>query len=727
MKQKISKSFDFAGRTLTFETGELASYADSAVKVCLGETVVLVTVTRGSASEGSDFFPLRVDYEERLYAGGLIKGSRFIKREGRPSDEAILGSRLIDRTIRPLFPSDFMDEVQVVATVLSVDRESNPQLVALLGAAAALEISSVPFKGPVGAVYVGKKEGSFAVNPSLKDLSNSPLELLVSATKERVVMLEAHAQELPEAEVLEAISFGHAEVKKFISHLEDFAVCVGSRDRSYVSYQVPEDAFSEIKDYANDRLVALLDQDFDNRSLLNDLVATAVGYFGERYTPAMVTSVIMKLRKQHVRDQVHAGRRIDGRAFDEIRELSAQVGLLPRTHGSALFTRGQTQVLTIATLGSSSLEQLIEGMEGEVTKRYIHHYNAPPFSVGEIGAMRGPGRREIGHGALAEKALVPVLPSEEKFPYTVRLVSEVLSQNGSSSMASTCGSSLALMDAGVPIKGHVAGVSMGLIEQDNDSYILLTDIRGLEDFCGDMDFKIAGSVEGITAIQLDVKNLGLTPAILAEAVSRSKQARLQVLATLEAVMARPRENISVYAPRIFTIKIDQNKIGEVIGSGGRVIKGLIQDTGAEISVEDDGTIVVASDSEEKARKAISLIEGIVKEPEVGEVYHGKVVRIMDFGAFVEILPGKDGLVHISELSYQRVNRVEDIVTLGDAVDVKVIEIDNQGRVNLSIKALQPKPDGFVEEPHSPRGGDFNSRHNHRGSSSHHRRDKFSPR
>ncbi len=685
-------SQNFAGRELSFESNKYAPYANVSVKIQYGDTVVLATVTSAEPLEGTDFFPLRVDYEEKLYAGGLIKGSRFIKREGRPTDEAILGSRLIDRAIRPYFPKDYMDQVQVIATVLSVDDENDPQLVALWGVLTALHISDIPWQGPMGAVQVGLIDNNLVINPTATQKVNATLNLLVCASSERVVMLEAEGHEVADEQVAEAIIFGHTKVQELLAIIDQYRQQVGQEKYDYQSTAIAEELLLELRKSYGGEIKQALEQDFDNQNLIKNIVAKALISYQEVYSENVISCAINKIKKEFIRENILVNEhRVDGRKLDQIRELSIEIGLLPRTHGSALFQRGYTQVLTIATLGSASSGQLLEGMHGTSTKNYLHHYNAPPFSSGEVGVMRGPGRREIGHGALAEKALAPVLPKEEEFPYTIRLVSEVLAQNGSSSMASTCGSSLALMDAGVPISKHVAGISIGLVEGDNANYKLLTDIRGVEDFNGDMDYKVAGTKDGVTAIQLDVKNSGLTPEMVKEVMQKAKSGRLYILEQMAKVIAEPKKDISKYAPMVFTLKIDPEKIGAVIGSGGKVIKGLIEKTGADISVEDDGSIFVASEDRAAAEKALNLIKGIVAEPEVGKVYPGRVMRIMDFGAFVEFLPGKEGLVHISELSHEHVNKVTDVVKVGDELEVKIIEIDNLGRVNLSLKALQTKP------------------------------------
>ena len=687
------------------ETGKLAPKADASVLVRYGDTMVLVTVATAPSEKAEDFLPLRVDYEEKLYAGGIIKSSRFMKREGRPTDESILGCRLIDRSVRPLFPKGFTDQIQLTATVLSVDGENDPQLLSLIGSSAALAASSLPWSGPIGAVYVGLDEkGEFVVNPSNKDLHDqAALKLLVTATSERVVMIEAQGREIQDEKMSEALKLAHVEAALLIPFIHEFASEVGKPKLTAKVDSFADELFLKVKSTAEAKLTKIMSTDYESDASFDALAAEV---FTELFTAdpgnIFLTAVAVKnalylLRKKLMRAQILSSKtRIDGRSLTDIREISLETALLPRTHGSALFQRGLTQVLSVTTLGSSALEQLSEGMEGETTKRYLHHYNASAYASGEVGANRGPGRRDIGHGALAEKAMLAVLPDKNDFPYTIRVVSEVLSQNGSSSMGATCGSSLSLMDAGVPIKKHVSGISIGLVEE-GDQFELLTDIRGLEDFNGDMDFKVAGTDLGITAIQLDVKSNGLTQAMIEGTLSRAREARISLLEKMTALIAAPRSELSKYAPKVDAIMIDPERIGEIIGSGGKVIKAIMKDTGVEINIEDDGSVVISSDSAEGIAKAKEIIEGMLKEFEIGEVYTGKVTRIMEFGAFVEMLPGREGLVHISQLSWDRVNDVRDVVKVGDTVTVKVVEIDQMGRVNLSMKAMLEKPAGYSGE------------------------------
>lgn len=704
MSKVVKKEIDFADRKLSLETGNIAFQASGAVLARYGETGVLVTATSAEPREDMDFFPLRVDYEERLYAGGLIKTSRFVKREGRPSDESVLACRLVDRAIRPLFSSDFFNEVQVVATVLSVDNENDPEILSLIGASAALAISDIPWNGPLGAVRVGLKNGQFILNPKNGDLKTSALDLVVAGSREKILMVEAVGKEIPEERILEAIKFGHGHLKAVLTFIEDFAKEAGVNKQAYESKTLGGEILNDVRSFGEESLKQLVMSQVDKIDYVArfaEIEKETHKEFEGKYTKSDMTRALMQIEREIVRSLIlDEKKRPDGRQLTEVRPVSISVGVFPRTHGSALFTRGLTQSLTIATLGSTSLEQLIQSMEGEETKRYIHHYNAPPYSVGEIEPMRGPGRREIGHGALAEKALEPMIPKREGFPYTIRLVSEILSQNGSTSMAATCGSSLALMDAGVPTSRHVAGVAMGLIERQQD-YVILSDIAGVEDSSGDMDFKIAGSREGITAIQLDVKNAGLSMKIIEEVLSQSQQARKVILDKMEEVLPAPRKELSKYAPRITQMKVDQKRIGEIIGSGGRIIKGIIEKTGVDIDIEEDGTVYISSTDEIMAGKARLMIEALIREVKVGEIFEGKVTRIADFGVFVEILPNKEGLIHISELSHRHVGRTTDLVKVGDILKVKVIEIDTQGRINLSKKALErvpPLEPGGKEKP-----------------------------
>ncbi len=690
-----SYSMELAGRTLTLETGKMAGLANGSVLVRYGDTAVIVNVTASKKPrEGIDFFPLSVDYEERLYSVGKIPGS-FLKREGKPSDKAILVSRAIDRPIRPLFPKDLRNDVCVNAMVLSVDPDCSPEVAAQIGTSAALSISDIPFNGPTAAVSVGYVDGQIVINPTLEQRAKNRLNLTVAGTKEKVSMIEAGADEIPEDLMLEAIIKGHEQIKKVAEFIEEIQKEIGKPKFEYESCAVPDDLFNEIYNFASVKMCdAVQEKDKDTRDnnvaeLQNEieefLKANHTEEEFETIKP-LIGEAVYKLEKKTVRHLIlEENKRVDGRAIDEIRPLSCEIDLLPRAHGSALFTRGQTQVLSVTTLGTVGDEQELDGLDEEDSKRYIHHYNFPPYSVGEARPSRGPGRREIGHGALAERALAPVIPSEAEFPYTIRVVSEVLSSNGSTSQGSICGSTLSLMAAGVPIKEPVAGISTGLVTDDNnrDRYIMLTDIQGLEDFFGDMDFKVAGTKNGITAIQVDIKIDGLTYDIIKEAFERTRVARMYILneVMLKAI-SKPRTEISKYAPKIITMEIDPDKIKDVIGSGGKVINKIIADTGVKIDIEDDGRVFIAGQDSEMANRAKEIIEAITMDLEVGKTYIGKVVRIMNFGAFVEIAPGKEGMIHISKLAKERVEKVEDVVKIGDTVAVKVIEIDDQGRVNL---------------------------------------------
>ena len=689
-----SYSMELAGRTLTIETGKMAALANGSVLVRYGDTVVIVNVTASkSPREGIDFFPLSVDYQERLYSVGRIPGS-FTKREGKPADKAILVSRAIDRPIRPLFPKDLRNDVCVDAMVLSVDLDCSPEVAAQIGTSAALSISDIPFNGPTAAVSVGYVDGQIVINPTLEQRERNRLNLTVAGTKEKVSMIEAGADQIPDDIMLEAIKAGHAEIKKVAEFIENIQKEIGKPKFEYESADVDHDFFEVISEYAKDKMYAALQcvEKPEREAKLEELNKEVEEFCNEKYgeefdAAAMKLGEAMyKLEKKTVRYMaLEEHKRVDGRALDEIRPLAAEVDILPRTHGSGLFSRGLTQVLSICTLGTISDEQELDGLDEETSKRYIHHYNFPPYSVGEARPSRSPGRREVGHGALAERALVPVIPSKEEFPYTIRVVSEVLSSNGSTSQGSICGSTLALMAAGVPLKAPVAGISTGLVTDENDRnrYVMLTDIQGIEDFFGDMDFKVAGTKDGITAIQVDIKIDGLSYEVIAEAFERTRIARMHILdnVLLKAISA-PREEISKYAPKIITMSINPDKIKDVIGSGGKTINKIIAETGVKIDIEDDGSVFIASNDSEGANKAVEMIKNITMELEKGNTYEGKVVRIMNFGAFVEVAPGKEGMVHISKLAKERVEKVEDVVKIGDVIRVKVIEIDDQGRVNM---------------------------------------------
>ena len=700
---------ELAGRKLTVETGRVAELANGDAIIHYGDTVVMVNVTASKEPrEGIDFFPLSVDYEEKLYAVGKIPGS-FQKREGKPADKAILTSRAIDRPIRPLFPKDFRNDVCVVATVLSVEQDNSPEVCAMIGASVALSISDIPFGGPTAAVNVGYVDGQIVINPTVAQREHSRLKLTVAGTMEKVTMIEAGADEIPNDTMLDCIKAGHEEIKKLCKFIEGIKEEVGKPKFEYVSFATDKDVYAEIKENFKERMyqdVQAVDKevrDANMDKLAEDIQAYFVEKYGEEETEAKSTEIansIHDLEKECVREMIFKEhKRPDGRRIDEIRPLSCEVGVLPRVHGSAIFTRGQTQVLSVVTLGTKSEEQELDGLDEEESKRYMHQYNFPSYSVGEARPSRGPGRREIGHGALAEKALVPVIPSEDEFPYTIRVVSEVLSSNGSTSQASICGSTLALMDAGVPIKKPVAGISTGLVtsKENPDEYVMLTDIQGIEDFFGDMDFKVCGTKDGITAIQVDIKNDGLTYDIIKEAFERTKVARDYILdEIMKPQIAEPRAELSKYAPRIITTTINVDKIKDVIGPGGKMINKIIDATGVKIDIEEDGRVCIYTDDAENGKKALKMIEDIAKDIEVGKVYDGKVTRIMNFGAFVDIGGGREGLLHISKISNKRVEKVEDVLAVGDEIKVKVYEIDNQDRINLTMKDLEENKENKEE-------------------------------
>ncbi len=700
---------ELAGRKLTVETGRVAELANGDAIIHYGDTVVMVNVTASKEPrEGIDFFPLSVDYEEKLYAVGKIPGS-FQKREGKPADKAILTSRAIDRPIRPLFPKDFRNDVCVVATVLSVEQDNSPEVCAMIGASVALSISDIPFGGPTAAVNVGYVDGQIVINPTVAQREHSRLKLTVAGTMEKVTMIEAGADEIPNDTMLDCIKAGHEEIKKLCKFIEGIKEEVGKPKFEYVSFATDKDVYAEIKENFKERMyqdVQAVDKevrDANMDKLAEDIQAYFVEKYGEEETEAKSTEIansIHDLEKECVREMIFKEhKRPDGRKIDEIRPLSCEVGVLPRVHGSAIFTRGQTQVLSVVTLGTKSEEQELDGLDEEESKRYMHQYNFPSYSVGEARPSRGPGRREIGHGALAEKALVPVIPSEDEFPYTIRVVSEVLSSNGSTSQASICGSTLALMDAGVPIKKPVAGISTGLVtsKENPDEYVMLTDIQGIEDFFGDMDFKVGGTKDGITAIQVDIKNDGLTYDIIKEAFERTKVARDYILdEIMKPQIAEPRAELSKYAPRIITTTINVDKIKDVIGPGGKMINKIIDATGVKVDIEEDGRVCIYTDDAENGKKALKMIEDIAKDIEVGKVYDGKVTRIMNFGAFVDIGGGREGLLHISKISNKRVEKVEDVLAVGDEIKVKVYEIDNQDRINLTMKDLEENKENKEE-------------------------------
>jgi len=678
------------GRALSIQVGKFAQQANGAVAVHYGNTVVLVTACVSSEPrEGIDFVPLTVDYEERLYAAGKIPGS-FIRREGRPTEEAVITSRLIDRSLRPLLNKEFKYDVQVVATVLSVDQENDPDICALIGASAALTLSDIPFSGPISAVHVGYIEDTLVVNPVLSQAEESLFDLIVTSSKESIVMVEASAKEVSEEKLLEAIKFGHEVNQAVIELQEELRQIYGKAKAEIKSRELAPELSSQITSILGEKLSQVLEErqklqrDKALTSIKEETMKKLVDSFPEdEINFAFETQLKVTVRNKILRTRQH----LDGRQAKEIRPISCEVGILPRTHGSGLFARGETQVLTITTLGSTSREQLLDGLGLEETKRFMHHYNFPPFSTGEVKRIGTAGRREIGHGTLVERAITPVLPSEDDFPYTIRLVSEVLSSHGSTSMASACASALSLMDAGVPIKASVAGIAIGLVTGKDGNYVVLTDIVGMEDAYGDMDFKVAGTERGITALQLDIKLRGINYDIVAEALSQAREARLEILGKMSLIISTSRSELSPYAPRMYEITIDTSKIGSVIGPGGRVIRSIIDETKTTIDINNDGKVIVGSPNEEAARKAIKIIEDLTREVEQGEVYTGKVTRLFSFGAMVEILPGKEGLVHISELANYHVPQVEDVVKVGDEVMVKVLGIDSSGRINLSRKAV----------------------------------------
>ena len=704
MEEKVFK-YDLLGTELKVTVGKIAEQANGSCLVQLGDTVVMVNVTATkSPREGIDFFPLSCDFEEKSYAAGKIPGG-FIKREGRPTEKAILTSRLIDRPLRPLFPEGYRNDVQVVATSLSVDEDNTPDVVAMIGSSIALSISDVPFNGPTAALNVGMIDGKIIINPNFEQRKISDLHLTVSGTKDAVMMVEAGSNKITEEQMLNAILTAHEEIKNICEFISEIQKEVGKEKAEYVVAKIDEELEREVFAFAEEdmKFAIRTEEKVERQDKMSAVKEKTLEHFSEIYPEREneIHEIIEKIIVKEVRRLIlHESIRPDGRQLDEIRPLSCEVGILPRCHGSGLFKRGQTQVLTITTLGAPGDAQVLDGLIEEEDKRYIHHYNFPPYSVGEVKSLRSPGRREIGHGALAERALVPVLPSEKDFPYTIRLVSEVLSSNGSSSQASVCGSTLSLMDAGVPISEPVAGIAMGLIKNEGeDKVVILTDIQGLEDHFGDMDFKVAGTRDGITALQMDIKIQGIDRAILEEALAKAKKARLFILDKMVETISQPREKISKYAPVIIKTQVHPDKVRDIIGPGGKMINKIIDETGVSIDIDDDGKIVITAPNLEMGERAKTIINEIVKEVEVGETYLGKVTKIMNFGAFVEILNGKEGLIHISKISHERINKVEDVLKEGDEVLVKVIEIDSQGRVNLSRKDLLPKEEGDRKQNH----------------------------
>ena len=690
----------YAGRELTVETGKYCGQTNGSCVVRCGDTVVMVSATMSKQPrEGMDFFPLSVEFEEKQYSAGKIPGG-YIRREGRASEKAILTSRLIDRPIRPLFPKGLFNDVQIVATCLSVDLDNMPDVLAMLGSSIALTISDIPFAGPTGAVTVGLIDGEYVLNPNAEQRKVSRMHLTVSGTKDAVMMVEAGAKEVTEDEMLEGIMVAHDEIKKIVAWQEEIRAEIGKEKLEMELYHVPEDIDKAVREYAYDKIVWVMDTfDRHEREVREEQAENEVQeHFAEIYPDSKryISDSLYYIKKEVMRNKIlDHGIRPDGRKVDEIRTIWCEAGMFPRTHGSAVFTRGQSQAMTLTTLGPLSDVQELDGIDGETSKRYMHQYNMPGYATGEPKPLRAPGRREIGHGALAERALEPVIPSEESFPYAIRVVSEIVSSNGSTSMASVCGSTLSLMDAGVPIKAPVAGAAMGLIKdtrEGSDKVQVLTDIQGLEDFLGDMDFKVAGTKDGITAIQMDIKIKGIDRAILQRALAQAKDARMFIMGKMLETLPEPRHELSPYAPKTMSFKIDVDKIREVIGTGGKVINGIIAETGVKIDISDDGTVVIYAVDQASGDKAKKMIDDIVKEIEVGETYYGTVARIMDFGAFIELLPGKEGLCRIGELDNKFVKKVTDVVNVGDKIMVRVIEIDDKGRINLSRKALLPKED-----------------------------------
>lgn len=694
MEHRIFKT-EFAGRELSVEVGRYAEQANGHCVVRCGDTAVMVNVTMSKAPrEGMDFFPLSVEFEEKQYSVGKIPGG-FIRREGRPSEKAILTSRLIDRPIRPLFPKGFYNDVQVVATAMSVDNNIPPDIYAMIGSSVALSISDIPFAGPTGSVTVGLIDGAYVINPDMEQREKSILHLTVSGTKDAVMMVEAGAKEVTEDEMLEAIMLAHAEIKKLVAFQEEIVAEVGKEKAVIDYYKVPEEIQQAVREYATDKIAWVMESfDRHERDVREQQVDAEVQeHFAQQFPDKAceISDSLYVIKKETMRRKIiDKGIRPDGRGIFDVRPIWCDVHMFARPHGSAVFTRGQTQVITMTTLGPLNDAQELDGIDEAEQKRYMHHYNMPPYSTGEAKPMRSPGRREIGHGALAERALEPMIPSEDEFPYAIRLVSEAVSSNGSTSMASVCGSTLSLMDAGVPIKAPVAGAAMGLIKDtESDKVVVLTDIQGLEDFLGDMDFKVAGTAKGITAIQMDIKIKGIDEPILKRALAQAYDARMFILGKMLAVLDKPRADVSKYAPKTIVFHIKTDKIREVIGPGGKMINKIIDETGVKIDIEDSGRVVIYAADQEAGKKAKKMIDAIAKDIEVGDVYLGTVVRIMPFGAFVELLPGKDGMVHISKLAKERVEKVEDVVNIGDQIMVKVIEIDDKGRVNLSRKDLLP--------------------------------------
>ncbi len=707
--KKVEKSIELGGRTLNFKTGLVAEQAGGAIWAQYGDTVVLATVTSKDLTQELDYFPLTVEYQEKLFAGGRIKGSRWVKREGKPTDEEILVARLIDRSIRPLFPKTYKKEVQVIVTVLSVDGENDPACLGVMAASAAVHVSNLPWKGPVGGITVGLKDGQFITNPTHSDLKVSEMELVVSSTREAVVMIEAGAKEVSEKDILGGINYAKEEGQKLIDFIEDLAKEVGVEREVYKEEKPSAELEKQVHKLVDDKIPALVKNMAVHEGSSNEfmeLVSAVKDTFEKEEDKKWVLEIIDHIKKDYIREQIlEKGARPDGRKLTEIRPLSAMVGVLPRVHGSAIFKRGQTQALTVATIGAESLGQLLETAEGEEEKKYMHHYSMPPYSTGETGRFGNPGRREIGHGALAERSLIPVIPSAEVFPYAIRVVTEIMSSNGSTSMASVCGSTLSLMDAGVPITAPVSGIAMGLIIESDKKFAVLSDIMGIEDFNGDMDFKVAGTEKGITALQLDVKTLNLTPSILEQAITQAKEGRAHILKTITDTIAEPRKVVSKYAPKIKVVGIPVDRIGEFVGPGGKAIKKLIAETGASIEVDDDGSVSISAIDDSAIESAVKWVEGFAKVVQSGEIYEGTVARVLNFGAFIEILPGKEGMVHVSDMGKEGfVADANDVIKPGEKVQVRVKEIDNMGRINLSMN-MDPAMDEKIKAERQAKFGD----------------------
>lgn len=712
-KKIVEKSIELGGRILTLTTGTLAEQAAGSVVARMGDTVVLATVAVAPLKMEMDYFPLSVEYQERLYAGGRIKGSRWVKREGRPTDEEILAGRLIDRSVRPLFPKTYKKEVQLVVMVLSVDNENDPKILGAIASSAAIHLTSLPWKGPIAPLTVGLKDDKYLINPTSTDLENSPMDLTVSSTKDAVLMVEAGAKEVTEDQIIDGIKFAQKESKAVLKLIEEIAEEKGVEREVYKEEKPSSELENQVKKLVGDKMPALV----KNMAIhegpsdeYGELIEAIKAQFENIEEKKFVLEIVDHMKKDYIREQIlEKGIRPDGRKATELRKLSAEVGILPRTHGSAVFSRGQTQVMSVATLGSESMGQLLESAEGEEEKHYMHHYSMPPYATGETGRVGQPNRREIGHGALSERALLPVIPSQEEFPYAIRVVSEVMSSNGSTSMASVVGSTLSLMDAGVPIKSPVAGIAMGLIIDTPEKFAVLTDLMGIEDFNGDMDFKVAGTEKGITALQMDCKALNITSEVLEKGLAQAKEARAEIMKKILETLPESRKTVSQYAPKIKVVKIPVDKIGEFIGPSGKNIKKLMADTGTQVDVNDDGSVSVSGVDPEKMEKAIAWVEGFAKEVKSGEIYEGEVVRLMPFGAFVNILPGKDGMVHVTDMGQEGfVKDAGDVVQIGQKIQVRVKEIDDQGRINLSMN-MDPSKDKPREE--RPRNGFNGGNHN----------------